>query len=95
MASGWRVPVCPFVSVIFVSHRKLPAADKSIQIWNVETGAFEKKLEGHTQGISDIAWSSNSLYLCSASDDKTIKIWDFAAVRFLFAMEALVTSLLF
>ena len=33
---------------------------------------------GHEQGISDIAWSSCSNYLCSASDDKTVKIWDVA-----------------
>jgi len=39
-------------------------------------GRFEQTLEGHTQGISDISWSSDSRYICSASDDKTIKIWD-------------------
>lgn len=32
------------------------------------------------QGISDVAWSTDSKLLCSASDDKTLKVWDFAAV---------------
>ena len=32
------------------------------------------------QGISDVAWSTDSKLLCSASDDKTLKIWDFATV---------------
>jgi len=32
------------------------------------------------QGISDIAWSYDSKLLVSASDDKTLKMWDFASV---------------
>ena len=27
-------------------------------------------------GISDISWSRDSKYLCSGSDDKTVRIWD-------------------
>lgn len=30
----------------------------------------------HEFGINDVAWSSNSKYLCSASDDKNLVIWD-------------------
>ena len=33
-----------------------------------------------SQGISDVSWSSDSKLLVSASDDKTLKIWDFATV---------------
>lgn len=32
------------------------------------------------QGISDVAWSQDSKYLVSASDDKTLKIWEAATV---------------
>ena len=32
------------------------------------------------QGLSDVAWSTDSKLLCSASDDKTLKIWEFSTV---------------
>lgn len=35
----------------------------------------------YMQGISDVAWSSDSNLLVSASDDKTLKIWDLNSVR--------------
>jgi len=47
-----------------------------VKIWSPETGEFLRNLIGHTQGLSDIAWSSDSVYLASASDDTTIRIWN-------------------
>lgn len=35
-----------------------------------------RTLQGHREGLSDIAWSSDSTFLASASDDATIRIWD-------------------
>lgn len=58
----------------------LIASDKTVKIWNLETGINTKTFEGHTQGISDIAWSHDSIYLSSASDDKTIRIWNVETV---------------
>jgi WD40 repeat protein len=59
------------------------AVDKSIKIWDADTGKLEQTLEGHEGGISDISWSHDSKYIASASDDKTIKIWDAETVRLL------------
>lgn len=59
------------------------AADKTIKIWHALDGKYEATLEGHTQGISDVAWSSDSQNLCSASDDRTIRIWSLATVSVL------------
>ena len=56
------------------------AADKTIKLWDVEQGELIRTLEGHTEGISDIAWSHNGEYLASASDDKTIGIWSIESV---------------
>lgn len=35
----------------------------------------------NAQGISDIAWSSAGNYLCTASDDHTLKLWDACSGR--------------
>lgn len=43
--------------------------------------------EAFFQGISDVSWSSDSKLLVSASDDKTLKIWDFATVSFMTAFK--------
>ena len=47
-----------------------------IKIWGAYDGKFEKTISGHKLGISDVAWSPDSKFLASASDDKTLKIWE-------------------
>lgn len=52
-----------------------------MKLWGGEDGKFEKSITGHKLGVSDVCWSADSRYLCTASDDKTLKIWDFNAVN--------------
>ena len=56
------------------------AADNVAKIWSPFSGELIRNLNGHTKGLSDIAWSSNSVYLATASDDHTIRIWDVDSV---------------
>ena len=50
--------------------------DKTIKLWNVDTGELINTLTGHTDGINSIAFSPDNQFLISGSEDKTIKIWN-------------------
>eukprot|EP01127_Copromyxa_protea_P017641 TRINITY_DN5409_c0_g1_i1.p1 TRINITY_DN5409_c0_g1~~TRINITY_DN5409_c0_g1_i1.p1 ORF type:complete len:342 (+),score=59.71 TRINITY_DN5409_c0_g1_i1:27-1052(+) len=52
------------------------SSDKTVRIWDAETGALEKTLEGHTGGINDLAWTTDCSHVASASDDNTINLWE-------------------
>lgn len=52
--------------------------DKTIKLWNLETGELVNTLTGHNDGINSIAFTPDGETLISGSEDKTIKIWDIA-----------------
>lgn len=49
--------------------------DKSIRLWNGQTGKFITALRGHVQRVYQLAWSADSRLLASASADSTCKVW--------------------
>ncbi len=50
--------------------------DKSIKIWERETGNQIQTLKGHSSGVTSVAFSKDEKYIISGSDDKSIKIWE-------------------
>ncbi|HEY1067172.1 MAG TPA: c-type cytochrome domain-containing protein, partial [Pirellulales bacterium] len=53
-------------------------ADRSIRVFNVESGTQELLIEDHADWVLAIAWSADGKFLASASRDKTSKVFDAA-----------------
>jgi serine/threonine protein kinase len=66
-------------SVAFSSNGQTLAsgsADKTIKLWNVNTGEDLQTLKGHMKGVTSVAFSSDGQTLASGSQDKTVKLWN-------------------
>jgi WD40 repeat protein len=50
--------------------------DKTIRLWNLETGEIISTLMGHSQSVKSVAFSPNGTILATGSDDQTVKLWD-------------------
>jgi eukaryotic-like serine/threonine-protein kinase len=53
-----------------------PASGNAVQVWNATTGKSVYIYQGHTNGITDIAWSPTDNRIASSSTDYTVQIWD-------------------
>ncbi len=55
------------------------ARDKTIRVWEVETGKLLRTLNGHTEQVYQVMLSPDEKHLLSASYDKSVRIWDFGS----------------
>ncbi|MFN0018299.1 MAG: WD40 repeat domain-containing protein [Pirellulaceae bacterium] len=53
-------------------------SDFSVRIWSLKDGSLHKKLDGHKNAITALAWFADSSRLVSSSSDNTAKIWSVA-----------------
>ena len=52
------------------------SGDKTLRLWNAQTGECVRTLEGHTSWVRSVTWSPDGTQLCSGSEDQTLRLWD-------------------
>ncbi len=50
--------------------------DKTVRLWNVDTGVETRRLTGHTGWVYSVDFSPDGSQLASGSFDETIRLWD-------------------
>lgn len=52
------------------------SGDRSIRIWDVDSGQCLHILEGHTEGVWQLAVSQDGRFIASAAHDGLVRVWD-------------------
>lgn len=69
------------LSVAFTPDGRLAvsgSADRTLIVWNVETGEIVRQLQGQTDSVSSVAVSPDGALALSGSFDGTLALWDLA-----------------
>jgi WD40 repeat protein len=57
-------------------HAISASLDKTLRVWDLETGRILRILEGHSHAVNGVAISPDGQSAVSACEDKTLKVWN-------------------
>ena len=63
------------------------SGDKTLKVWDLETGRALRTLEGHSEFVNGVAVTPDGKRAVSASSDQTLKVWDLETGRALRTLE--------
>lgn len=55
--------------------------DKTVKIWDLDTGECQATLEGHTDKVRSVAITPDGKRILSGSNDKSVRVWDVASAK--------------
>jgi WD40 repeat protein len=61
--------------------------DRTVKVWEAESGRLLRSLEGHTGGVNAVAVSPDGRTIVSGSLDRTVKVWEAQSGRLLRSLE--------